>query len=118
MSVNDKKIENIFVTYEFHAFDAHENDQYFFKPGNETARNRLDQFFKNNSEFDMKFIYRKHLDLYLKVKHKHINNFFHMEFEKHKKYLADVHLVYYENTDSKGYYPKISLTDYEKTGDE
>ena len=118
MSENDKCIENLFLTYEFHAIDAYQHDQYYFKPGNETSLNRLNQLFKSKSDFDLKFVYRKHFDLFIKIKHKHIHDFFNMEFEKGKKFMANLHLVYYENMDTHGYYPKITLTDYEENGDE
>jgi hypothetical protein len=67
MSENDKCIENLFLTYEFHAIDAYQHDQYYFKPGNETAKDRLNQFFKDNCEKEFKFFYRKNEDLFIKV---------------------------------------------------
>ena len=94
MSENDKCIENLFLTYEFHAIDAYQHDQYYFKPGNKTAKDRLNQFFKDNCEKEFKFFYRKNEDLFIKVKHKHIHDFFNMEFEKGKPFLADLHLVF------------------------
>ena len=118
MPTNDKCIENLFVTYQFHAIDAYQNDLYYFKPGNETSLNRLNQFFKNNCEYEFKFVYRKNDDLFIKVKHKHINDFFNIEFEKGKSFIADLQLVFYANMDTHGYYPKITLSDYVENGDE
>ena len=118
MSVNDKCIENLVMTYQFHSIDAYENDQYFFKPSNKTSYDRLCSFFKDHSDFDLKFVYRKKDDLSVKIKHKHIKDFFEIDFQKGKEYMANLHLVYYENKETKGYYPKIELMEQDVSDEE
>ena len=73
MSVNDECIENVVVSYQFHAFDAHDNDQYFFKTENTDSVKKLNDFFRNHCDVDMKFIYRKNSATYVKIKHEDIN---------------------------------------------
>ena len=74
--MNDRCIENIVVTYEFHAFDAHDNDQYFFKIENTNSLKQVNDFFKNHCDVNLKFLYRKNNATYVKIKHEDIDDFF------------------------------------------
>ena len=113
MTVNDRSIENIVVTYEFHAFDAHDNDQYFFKIENTNSLKQVNDFFKNHCDVNLKFLYRKNNATYVKIKHEDIDDFFNIKFEKRREYIANLHMIYFQTVDEKGYYPKITLIGYD-----
>ena len=53
MSVNDRCIENVVVSYQFHAFDARVNDQCFFNVENTDSLKKLDDFFTNQYDVDI-----------------------------------------------------------------
>ncbi len=79
---------------------------------NSESKNSLDEFnnfFKNNLNFEMKFVYRKNSDVYIKVKHEYVTNLFEIPFEKGKAFKANLQLIFYEDKESIGYFPKITL---------
>ena len=106
MSVNDRCIKNVVVSYQFHAFDAHDNGQYFFKVENTDSLRKLNNFFRNHCDVDMKFIYRISFATHVKIKNEDIDDFFYIKLEKRREYMANLHMVYFETVDTKGYYPK------------
>ena len=57
----------------------------------------------------MKFVFRKNLATYVRIKHEDTDDFFNIKFEKQREYIANLHMVYFESVDTKGYYPKITL---------
>jgi hypothetical protein len=61
----------------------------------------------------MRFIYKKNSATYVKMKHEDIDDFFNIKFEKRREYMANLHMVYFETVDTKGYYPKITLIGYD-----
>jgi hypothetical protein len=72
---------------------------------------KRDDFCRNHYDVDIRFIYRKNLATYVKMKHEDIDNVFNTKFEKRREYMANLHLVYFETVDTKGYYPKTTLMD-------
>ena len=111
MSLTDECIEGLLMIYQFHSIDAYETDQYFFKLVDERSLDRFNQFFSTHLDFEMKFVYRKNSEVYLKIEHDNITNFFDIPFEKQKEYVVDLHLHVFHDNETKGYYPKATLAE-------
>ena len=109
MSVNENCIEDILVSYQFHKFDADDNDMYFFKVEDTEGIDKINEFSRKHWGHNLEMIYRKGFNTYVKVKHENIENIFYVEYKKGSLFKTNIYVFSCENENGEIYYPKISL---------
>jgi hypothetical protein len=97
------------VSYQFHKFDADDNDMCFFKVEDAESIDKINKFSRKHWGHNLEMIYRKGFNTYVKVKHENIENFFYVEYKKGSLFKTNIYVFSCEHENGEIYYPKISL---------